>query len=224
MKTNQRAEAQKPALLIRIHLTDGSVASFAQMDEVAADKLWEKIEPSRLFSQPRLVLAGDYSKSVFVTPQILRVDFVGESNDGWEFPGSLSDIVELTEQEFRQHARLDEPEQMAKRNEPTPVGDLLVSFLKLHLAGGKTLFLMVELPVKLPVENHSFMHFMLSKGGFHMRLREGGIGVVNLGNLLGYVVYPGVTQVPADAWLIEPVLDKVGDERSRAARAGKPVI
>jgi len=212
MKINQRAEAKKPAMVIRVHLTDGSVESFAQTDEVEADKLWEKIEPSHLFAQPRLVLAGEHSKSVYVTSQIVRLDFVREGNECWEFPGGYSDIVELTEEDFRRHAHLDQPEQMVKRNAPTPMGDLLVSFLKLHLAGGKPLFLMVEIPVKSPVENHSFMQFMLSKGGFHMRLRGGGIGVVNLGNLLGYVVYPGVPQIPADTWLIEPVLNKVGEE------------
>jgi len=209
MKTNHIAEAQKPALVIRIHLTDGSVESFGQMDEAEADKLWEKIEPSRLFSQTRLVLAGEHSKSVYVTTQIVRVDFVREGNECWEFPGGHSDIVELTEEDLRRHAHLDQQEMMANWNEPTPVGDLLVSFLKLHLAGGKPLFLMVEIPVKLPVENHSFMHFMLSKGGFHMRLREGGIGVVNLENLLGYDVYPGVPQIPGDTWLIEPLVNRV---------------
>ena len=94
---------------------------------------------------------------------------------------------------------------MPKRNQPTPVGDLLVSFLKLHMTGGKPLFLMIEFPVKLPVENQSFMQFLLSKGAFHMRLRDGGIGVVNLANLLGYAVYPGVAQVPADTWMAEPM-------------------
>ena len=49
------------------------------------------------------------------------------------------------------------------------------------------------------------MHFMLSKGSVHMRLRGGGIGVVNLANLVAYAVYPGVAQIPADAWLAEPV-------------------
>ena len=131
------SSVQKPALVIHVYLTDGSVESFAQMDEAEADKLWEKIEPSRLFSQTRLVLAGEHSKSVYVTAQIVRVDFVREGNECGEFPGGQSDIVELTEEEFRRHAHLDQPEQMAKRNEPTPLGDLLVSFLKLHLAGGK---------------------------------------------------------------------------------------
>jgi hypothetical protein len=204
MKTTDLAESQKPVFIIRVHLTDGSVESFAQSDEVEAQKLWDKIEPSHLFTQSRLVLAGEHFKSVYVTEKIVRVDFIQKSNECWEFPGGYSDIVELTEEDFRKHARLDQPELMAKREQPTPVGDLLVSFVKLHLADGKPLFLMIEFPVKLPVENHAFMQFMLSKKGFHMRLCGGGIGVVNLGNLLGYTIYPGVPQVPADSWIVEP--------------------
>ena len=38
-----------------------------------------------------------------------------------------------------------------------------------------------------------------------MRLRGGGIGILNLANLAGSTVYPGVAQIPADAWLAEPV-------------------
>jgi hypothetical protein len=204
MKTTDHTKSQKPAFVIRVHLTDGSVESFALSDEAEGQKLWNQIEPSRLFMPARIVLAGEHSKSVFVTCQVVRVDFVRESNECWEFPGGYSDIVELTEEDFRKHARLDQPELMAMREQPTPVGDLLVSFVKLHVAGGKPLFLMIEFPVKLPVENHSFMQFMLSKGSFHMRLCGGGIGVVNLGNLIGYTVYPGVPQIPADSWLVEP--------------------
>ena len=45
---------------------------------------------------------------------------------------------------------------------------------------------------------------MLSKGSVHMRLRKGGIGVLNLANLAAYTVYPGVAQIPGDAWIVEP--------------------
>jgi hypothetical protein len=62
---------------------------------------------------------------------------------------------------------------------------------------------MVELPAKLPAESQSFMRFLLSKGGFHMRLRGGGIGVINLMNLTGYTVYPGLAEIPYDAWTAE---------------------
>ena len=155
---------KKPAFAIRVHLTDGSVESFAPTNEAEAQKLWDKIEPSRLFAQPRIVLAGEHFKSVFATEQILRVDFIQDTYECWKFPGGYSDVVELSEAEFRKHARLDQPELMAKREQPTPVGDLLVSFLKLHLAGSKPLFLMIEFPVKPPDENLSFMQIPVVQG------------------------------------------------------------
>jgi len=205
MKTNVRGESQKSGLVIRVHLADGSVESFTSKDEAEAKKIWDSVEPARFFARPRLVLAGEHFKSVFVTPQIVRVDFIHGSYQCWEFTGGYSDIVELSEGEFRKNARLDQPDKMAKREQHTPVGDLLVSFLQLRMVGGKPLFLMAEFPVKLPAENHSFMQFLLSRTGFHMRLRGGGIGVVNLTNLLGYTVYPGVAQIPADTWLAEQI-------------------
>ena len=205
MKTQSIEKSLKPAFVIRVHLTDGSVESFAQTDAAEAQKLWDKIEPSRLFAQSRLVVAGEHSKSVFVTSHILRVDFIQETNECWQFPGGYSDVVELSEEDFRKNAHLDEPELMAAREQPTPVGDLLVSFLKLHITGAKPLYLMIEFPVKLPAENQSFMQFMLSKSGLHMRLCGGGIGVINLAHLAGYTVYPGVAQVPADSWIAEPL-------------------
>jgi hypothetical protein len=208
MKSKLIDASEKPSLAVRVHLTDGSVQSFAPTSEAKAKKLWGQIEPSRLFAQPRLVLAGEHSKSVFVTAHVLRVDFIQSTYECWKFPGGYADVVELSEDEFRKRTHLDQPELMAKRERLTPVGDLLVSFLKFHIAGARPLFLMIEFPIKLPTENNSFMQFLLSKGGFHMRLCGGGFGVVNLAHLAGYTIYPGVAQVPADAWFVEPLLSE----------------
>jgi len=71
------------------------------------------------------------------------------------------------------------------------------------MAGGTRFFLMAEYPVRLPAENQSLMRLLLSSGVFHMRLARGGIGLVNLANLVSYTVYPGVAQAPADTWLAE---------------------
>ena len=205
MKTDPLNNPPRSVLTVRFHLTDGSVHSFVQTDDAAARKLWEGIDPARLFARPRIVVGSEHSKAVFVPAETLRVDFLHHSFQCWEFPGGYSDIVELSEEEFRKHARLDQPAQMTKREQPTPVGDLLVSFVKLQMRGVRPLFVMVEIPVKLPAESQAFMQFMLSKAAVHMRLRGGGIGVLNLANLAAYTVYPGVAQIPADAWLAEPV-------------------
>jgi hypothetical protein len=205
MTTDPQTNLSKAPLTIRFHLTDWSVHSFTQTDTTINEKLWDTIEPSRLFMHQRIVVGSEHSKSVFVAAEIIRVDFLHESFQCWEFPRGYSDIVQLSEEEFRKHARLDEPSLMPKRDRPTPPGDLLVSFVKLQMRGGHPLFVMVEVLAKLPAESQSFMQFMLSKASLHMRLRGGGIGVLNLANLAGYTVYPGVAQIPADSWLAEPV-------------------
>ncbi len=205
MKMRKVSNATSPAMLVRVYLAGGSVESFVQEDEGTAKRLWEGIDPVRLFTQQRLVIAGTYSKTVFASSEIVRIDFVQQFCPCWKFPDGYSDIVELSEGEFRKHAHLEEPELRRKREEHTPAGDLLVSFLKLHFRNSPPLFLMAEFSVKLPAENQSFMRFLLSKTGFHMRLRGGGVGVVNLAHLAAYTVYPGVAQIPADAWLAEPM-------------------
>jgi hypothetical protein len=208
MKTAKQDNTPKPALTIRFHLTDGSVHSFVQADDTASRKLWDGVDATRLFARPRIIIGSEHSKSVFVSTEIVRVGFLHDSFQCWEFPGGYSDIVELSEEEFRKHAHLDQPALMAKREQPTPIGDLLVSFVKLQMRGGRPQFVMVEAPVKLPAESQSFMQFMLSKAAVHMRLRGGGIGIINLANLVAYTVYPGVAQIPADAWLAEPIPNK----------------
>lgn len=207
MKTAASKNISEPGLTVRFHLSDGPVQSFVQTDDAAALKLREGLDPARLFARPRIVVGSEHSKTVFVSSEIIRVDFLQESFQCWDFPGGYSDIVELSEEEFRAHAHLDEPAKMSKREQTTPVGDLLVSFVKLQMRGGHAIFVMIEIPVKLPAESQSFMHFMLSKGSVHMRLRGGGIGVLNLANLAAYTVYPGVAQIPADSWRAEPSRD-----------------
>lgn len=208
MAAKTEAEFSDKPLTIRVHLTDGSVHPFTQTDATISEKLWKTIEPARLFAQRRIVVGSEHSKSVFVTAEVNRVDFVHESFERWEFPRGYTDIVELSEEEFRQHARLDEPSQRIRRDRPNLVGDLLVSFIKLHLRGREPLFVMVEIFAKLPAENQGVMQFLLSKAGVHMRLRDGGLGVINLANLVGYTTYPGIAQIPADSWLAEPVYNK----------------
>lgn len=206
MTTDPKADLSKSPLTIQLHLTDGSVHSFVQSDAAISNKLWSSLTPARLFTLPRIVVGSEHSKSVFVTSEIVRVDFIRDSFQCWEFPRGWSDIVELSEEEFRKHARLDEPALRVKRDLPTPPGDLLMSFVQLHLRGVRPLFVMIEVAAKLPAESQSLMQFMLSKAAIHMRLRGGGIGVVNLANLVGYTVYPGLAQIPADSWLAEPIL------------------
>lgn len=194
-----------PGVPLRIHLSDGSVESFMQPDQEKARQIWLSTEPARFFSQPRLVLAGTYSKAVFVCSEIVRLDFLDPTCACWKFPDDCYDIVELSESEFANRAHLDRPELMRKREESTPVGDLVLSFVKLFFRNHPPIYVVFELSVKLRAESMAYMRFLLSKTGFQMRLVQGGVSLVNLAHLAGYAAFPGVAQVPADAWPAEPM-------------------
>ena len=190
-----------PPLEIRFQFVDGSVANFFQSDPEIAENIWSRINVAHLFTRPRIVVADDYSKSVFLASQINRIDFVFEGSDFSKIPNDHAELVELSEEDFRERVPLDDLARLERRVQPRRVGDLLVSFLHLRMRGGSHVYLMNETLIKLPVDNHSFMHRLLSGGSYSIRLQGGGQGFLNLSNLLGYTVYPGVPEIPSDVWM-----------------------
>jgi hypothetical protein len=164
----------------------------------------QRADSSNLFNQSRIVLADDYSKSVFIGTQINRVDLVFNGPGFSRIPVDYADLVELTGTEFHQCVPTNALALLQRRDRQLKVGDLMVSFLHLRMKGGRHVYLMREALVKLPAESQSFMQRLLSKGTYGIRLREGGYGLVNLQNLIGYTVYPGVPELPADTWMAQP--------------------
>ena len=200
---SSRKSSSRPALEIRFQFVDGSSETFIQPDAEVAEVIRQRANSSNLFNQARIVVADDYSKSVFVTAQINRVDLVVNSSGFSRIPSDYPDLVELTEAEFRQCMPVHDQTLLRKREHRLQVGDLMVSFLHLRMMGGNHVHLMREAVAKLPAESQSFMQRLLSKGTYGTRLREGGYGLLNLQNLIGYTVYPGVPQLPADTWMAQ---------------------
>ena len=195
--------SSRPALEIRIHFADGSKEIFVQPDAEISECIQRQINSTHLFTQARIVVADDYSKSVFVCSQINRIDLVSDGDGFSNIPDDHADIVELTETEFHKHVPLNHPSGLQKRRQRRRVGDLLVSFLNLRMRGGSHVYLMNETLVKLPADSQSYMQRLLSKGTLVVRLPGGGQSVLNLANLIGYTVYPGVAEVPADTWMAQ---------------------
>ena len=198
----------RPALEIRIHFADGSKETFVQPDIEMAENILQQINPSNLFSQSRIVVADDHSKSVFICSQINRIDFVNDGDGFSHIPDDHADLVELTEVEFHRYVPLDDPSRLEKRVQHRPVGDLQVSFLNLNMRGGSHVYLMNETMVKITAESQSYMQRLLSKGALAVRLPGGGQSYLNLANLIGYTVYPGVAEVPADTWMAQAACER----------------
>src|SRR6266850_3506075 len=105
IETNTRSPrktSSRPALEIRFRFMDGSSETFIQPNAEAAEVIRQRANSSSLFTQSRIVVADDYSKSVFVGAQINRVDLVFNGPEFSRIPTDYVDLVELTETEFRQ--------------------------------------------------------------------------------------------------------------------------
>src|SRR5207302_2235515 len=68
--------SSRPALEIRFQFVDGSRETFIQPDAEAAEAIRQSTNSSNLFNQSRIVVADDYSKSVFVCAKVNRVVLV----------------------------------------------------------------------------------------------------------------------------------------------------
>ena len=186
---------------VRFCFVDGSEETFTVNGEDNTERMLH-MDPIRLFKHSRIVVADDYSKSVFVCAHINRVDFIYDGDGFARIPPDHADLIELTDAEFRAHVPLENVRQMERRTQRRHVGDLIVSFLEVRMSGGSRIYLMNEAVVKLPVDSQSFMQRFLSGDGLPVRLRGGGHAVINLSNLIGYSVYPGVPEVSSDTWYL----------------------
>jgi len=187
-------------LEIRIHGASGSVKSFVQDDKTLASRILDGLHPARLFSSGKITIAGEYSLTAYVASQVTQIDFISEAFACWEFPPDISDMVELSEEEFHQRLHQNGQTQMEKRTKPQTTGDFAVRFLHVEMLGGQQIFLAIEIVVGLPAERLNRIHFLLSAPAVHFRLRQGGVGVLNLANMVRFTAYPGPDRTPADAW------------------------
>jgi len=191
---------KKMLLEIQIHGASGSDKTFVQDDKALASRILDGLHPARLFATGKITIAGECSLTAFVTSQVTRIDFISETFVCWEFPEGVSDMVEMSEEEFHQRLYKNGMEQMEKREKPQTPGDFTMRFLHVEMLGGQQIFLAIEFVVELPAERLNKIHFLLSAPALHFRLRQGGIGVLNLANMVRFTTYPGPDRTPADAW------------------------
>jgi len=65
LRTKPISKQNEAPLEIRFQFMDGSVASFFNRTRRSPENIWSRINVAQLFTRPRIVVADDYSKSVF---------------------------------------------------------------------------------------------------------------------------------------------------------------
>jgi hypothetical protein len=185
---------------ILIHTQGGSTETFFQDNPALALRILKEIQSTRSFTGDFITIAGDYSLTTFIAARVNRVDFIAEDAPPWKHPADILDVVELSEDEFRERTHLNDPARLERRRSPKRAGEFAVSFAEAEMTGGNRVFLAAEIKVPFEAERLQRLRTLFSAPAVHFRLAQGGISILNLKNLVRVTFNPGPDVTPIDAW------------------------
>jgi hypothetical protein len=185
---------------IRIHTCGGSVETFFQESPALIARILKGIQSTKVFTGDSITIAGEYSLTTFVASRVSRVDLIGEALPLWKYPADILDVVELSEDEFRERSHLDDPARRERRRTPKPTGESALVFGEVEMVGGTRIFLAAKIKVGLPAERLQRFRTLFSTAAVHFRMRQGGTAILNLKNLVRFTLVPGPDVTPSDAW------------------------
>jgi len=200
---------------IRIYTESGSVETFFQDKPALIASILKAIQSTKVFANNVITIAGDYSVTTFATSRVNRVDLVDEDLPGWKHADDILDVVELSEDEFRERRHLNEPARLERRRTPKQTGEFALVFVALQMTAGTRIFLAAKIRVGLPAERLQRLRALFSAIAVHFRMREGGTAIVNLKNLVWFTLNPGPDITPTDAWFAHHLM-RGGDSRRLA--------
>jgi len=185
---------------IRIHTCGGSVETFFQDNPPLAARILQGIQSRSVFSGDIITIAGDYSLTTYVASRVNRVDLIAEDLPLWKHPTDILDVVELSEDAFRERSHVNDPARLERRRSPKRTGDFAVGFVEVEMTGGDRIFLAAKIKVPLEAERLQRLHTLFSAPAVYFRLPQGGTSILNLKNLVRLTFNPGPDITPIDAW------------------------
>jgi len=185
---------------IRIHTQSGLIESFFQDNAAQVDAILKGIQSTKVFASDIITIAGDYSLTTFATSGVNRVDLIEKDFPLWKYPADILDVVELSEEEFRERSHLNDPARLERRQSPKKTGEFVVVFVEVEMKAGTRIFLAAKIRVGLPAERLQRLRNLFSAAAVHFRMRQGGTTILNLKNLVRFTLNPGPDITPIDAW------------------------
>src|ERR1041385_5964989 len=135
---------------IRIHTESGSVETFFQDNPALVASMLKSIHSTKVFASSVITIAGDYSLTTFATSRVNRVDLIDEDLPVWKHPEDILEVIELSEQEFRERSHLNDPARLERRRIPRQTGEFALVFVTVEMIGGARVFLAAKIRVGLP--------------------------------------------------------------------------
>lgn len=171
-------------LQIRIDTIDGSTRGFFQNDPELVTRTLAELHPTTIFAKDRITITDEDSEITLAPPLITRIDLITSQLSVWDFPFVLGALVEVTEAEFTEGI-LNLKDSKALHS---PGG--LPVFLDLEMISGERLFLWMQIVAGLPATRLGRVYSLFKERRLIFGLRTGGIGILNVANLVRFEVHP----------------------------------
>lgn len=215
-----------PNLQIHIHTVDGATTTFVLNDADEVKMILDGFEPTHIFDREKFVITDGNSITSLPVSKITRIDLISELLPHLIFPVGIVNAVELTETEFK--TLIQNPVMRQQWEQLTTQDDALVTFMDLELADGQCLFLTTEMHVELQSEEPWKTNgHPLDGSSLCFRMRNGGVAVLNLANLIRLTFFPKPVHPLADAWhagqfYSQPLAGHFAGSHAGASFVGKP--
>ena len=186
--------------LLEIHVftADGGEHSFYVDDPQDFAIMKRTVNPAKLFMTKQFVIAGSYFMAGFMTGEVVRVDL---ASDDWSLGANHEgrEITEITEKEMARRAlpRLSDPRRSDAQAETSAT---IETYAEFGLVDGQRVCCKISAKAGGRLDQRQFIQNITAGQGFVIEKLGGGFIVLNPTLISRWALYPGLAELPANAW------------------------
>jgi hypothetical protein len=181
-----------------IYLVDGTFHRFKQDDPKAIEAIKEQLNPSRLFTQKQLLIAGSFFTMGVATESITRIDLVTASHAPLRHGAGVSHISEISERELDLYSK---PRFYDTRRSQLVVhmGEPTEAIAEVQLADGQRIGLKIIHQMEAAAERRNLMQLFTGGMAIAVHRLGGGVLFLNPDQVIRWALYPGFPDAPTTA-------------------------
>ncbi len=153
----------------------------------------QKLQPGKLFSEPHIIVAGEYSLTTYRSDAVTMVEVVMAEIPDWLSYPDEAHAHEVSSTEF-QDSFLVKDESKLRENPPSSV-EQRVGRVEIELISGSK----VHAKLGLPFEQITLVTRLFAAPNLHFSRLGGGETFINTKNVIRLEFCPGPPNVPATA-------------------------
>ena len=176
-----------------VHLDNGRILHFEQDDPVAVASALQRLQPTRVFAEEQLVVAGDTHTTTLPTRAILYIHMRFDKMPEWAFR-SDHEVEQISAEDFADVA--------ARRvqREQAPSGNF-IAHAEMNLVNGSSIYLRATGQAPPIALRARASIRLLEQSSLMLRSAEGGLLAIRPASISSLAIYPGAPEVPSSAVL-----------------------